>query len=144
MKTVAIIASLAVAAAAQELCEQYGTQADGGYTVSNNLWGMDSGDGSQCTTFDGVSDSGVAWSTTWTWSGSEDEVKSYANSGIELTNKMLVSEVQSIPTTVEWSYDTEDIRANVAYDLFTAADQDHVTYSGDYELMLWCVLTSSL
>ncbi|KAI1049656.1 hypothetical protein LB505_011698 [Fusarium chuoi] len=35
-----------------------------------------------------------------------------------------------------WSYSGTNVRANVAYDLFTAADPNHVTYSGDYELMI--------
>ncbi|BCS30779.1 glycoside hydrolase family 12 protein [Aspergillus puulaauensis] len=131
------LASLAAAAVAQELCEQYGTHVSSPYSVNNNLWGMDSGSGSQCTYVDGISGSGAAWHTTWTWSGGEDEVKSYANSKLEDLNKALISDVQSIPTTVEWSYDNTDIRANVAYDLFTAADINHVTYSGDYELMIW-------
>lgn len=100
---------------------------------------MDSGSGSQCTYVDAISGSGAAWHTTWTWSGGENEVKSYANSKLEALNKALISDVQSIPTSVQWSYDNTDIRANVAYDLFTAADINHVTYSGDYELMIWCV-----
>lgn len=133
------LASLAAAAVAQELCEQYGTHVSSPYSVNNNLWGMDTGSGSQCTYVDGISGSGAAWHTTWTWSGGEDEVKSYANSKLEDLNKALISDVQTIPTTVEWSYDNTDIRANVAYDLFTAADINHVTYSGDYELMIWCV-----
>ena len=31
----------------------------------------------------------------------------------------------------------QNIRANVAYDLFTAANSGHGTSSGDYELMIW-------
>jgi len=42
-----------------------------------------------------------------------------------------------MPTTVSWSYNTSDIRANVAYDIFTSSDINHVNYSGDYELMIW-------
>jgi xyloglucan-specific endo-beta-1,4-glucanase len=36
-----------------------------------------------------------------------------------------------------WSYSGTNVRANVAYDLFTAADPNHATHSGDYELMIW-------
>lgn len=131
------LAAVAATAGAQELCEQYGTHSSGAYTVNNNMWGMDSGSGSQCTYVDGISDSGVSWHTTWTWSGGEGEVKSYPNSGVALEKK-LVSQVSSIPSAVEWSYDNTNINANVAYDLFTAADINHVTYHGDYELMIWC------
>ncbi|KAL2869895.1 glycoside hydrolase family 12 protein [Aspergillus lucknowensis] len=128
---------LAATAAAQEFCEQYGTATAGSYIINNNLWGQDSGQGSQCTGLDGSTDTGVSWHTTWTWSGGENEVKSYANSGLTLGEVKLVSELTSIPTTAEWAYDNTDIRADVAYDLFTAADPNHVTYSGDYELMIW-------
>ncbi|KAL2801768.1 concanavalin A-like lectin/glucanase domain-containing protein [Aspergillus granulosus] len=127
---------LAATAAAQELCEQYGSITAGHYTLNNNLWGQDSGSGSQCTTLDGSTDSTISWHTTWTWSGGENNVKSYANSGLTLGEVKIVSDLTSIPTSVQWEYDA-DVRANVAYDLFTAADPNHVTYSGDYELMIW-------
>lgn len=127
---------LAATATAQELCEQYGSTTAGPYTLNNNLWGQGSGSGSQCTTLDGSTDSTISWHTTWTWSGGENEVKSYANSGLTLGQVKLVSDLSSIPSSVQWEYDA-DVRANVAYDLFTAADPNHVTYSGDYELMIW-------
>lgn len=135
MKPIHILLPIA-AAFAQEICEQYGTVSDGGYIVNNNLWGQDSGQGNQCTTVDSISGDGVAWHTTWTWSGGDNAVKSYANSGLIL-DPVLVSDTSSIPSTAQWSYDNTDITANVAYDLFTAADQNHETYSGDYELMIW-------
>ncbi|GFF27405.1 endoglucanase-1 [Aspergillus udagawae] len=136
MKTFAIFGALFSSALAQTLCNQYGTYSNGRYTVNNNLWGQGSGSGSQCTYVDSISNSGVAWHTTWTWSGGDNQVKSYANSQVALTKKH-VSQIGSIPTTVQWSYDNTNIRADVAYDLFTAADINHVTYSGDYELMIW-------
>lgn len=136
MKTFAILGAFFSSALAQTLCDQYATYSNGRYTVNNNLWGMSSGSGSQCTYVDSISNSGVAWHTTWTWSGGDNQVKSYANSQVSLTKK-LVSQISSIPTTVQWSYDNTNTRADVAYDLFTAADPNHVTYSGDYELMIW-------
>ncbi|KAL4892311.1 concanavalin A-like lectin/glucanase domain-containing protein [Aspergillus ambiguus] len=135
MKAINIL-TLAITAAAQELCDQYATSSSGAYTVNNNMWGMDSGSGSQCTYVDGTSGDGVAWHTTWNWSGGDSSVKSFPNSGVNL-DKKLVSEISSIPSSAAWGYDNTDIRADVAYDLFTAANIDHVTYSGDYELMIW-------
>ncbi|KAL2825855.1 concanavalin A-like lectin/glucanase domain-containing protein [Aspergillus pseudoustus] len=135
MKT-ALFLTLAVAAAAQEFCEQYGGTSSSGYSINNNLWGRDSGSGWQCSYLNSISSSGISWQTTWNWSGGQNSVKSYANSGRDLTKKH-VSDISTIPTSVEWSYDRSDIRANVAYDLFTAADINHVTWSGDYELMIW-------
>jgi xyloglucan-specific endo-beta-1,4-glucanase len=136
LSVVFILLSVALAQL-QTLCDQYGTyEGDGGYTVNNNLWGEDSGSGSQCTYVDSISGSGVGWHTTWTWSGADNQVKSYANSQVGLTKKY-VSDISSIPTSVDWTYDNTAINADVSYDLFTAADINHVTYSGDYELMIW-------
>ncbi|OQE46718.1 hypothetical protein PENCOP_c001G06247 [Penicillium coprophilum] len=139
MKTICLFAALAIAAFAQEqtLCDQYGYYSSGSYAVNNNLWGQEDGTGSQCTYVNSISDSGVSWSTTWNWSGGEGQVKSYANSGYIGQMQMYVSDINSIPTSVEWSYDNTEINADVSYDLFTAADIDHDTSSGDYELMIW-------
>ncbi|KAF7588993.1 hypothetical protein BBP40_004924 [Aspergillus hancockii] len=135
MKAVQILA-LATAVAAQSLCTQYGTHSSSGYTVNNNMWGKDSGTGSQCTYVDKISRDGVSWHVKWHWSGGDYSVKSYPNSGVELQKKH-VKDISSIPTSTKWRYDNTNINADVAYDLFTAADINHVTYSGDYELMIW-------
>jgi xyloglucan-specific endo-beta-1,4-glucanase len=63
-------------------------------------------------------------------------VKSYVYSGRQI-NKKLVSQLNSLPTTANWGYSNQNIRCNVAYDLFTAADINHDKSSGDYELMVW-------
>ncbi|RAO65734.1 uncharacterized protein BHQ10_001746 [Talaromyces amestolkiae] len=132
-----ILLGLASAAYAQSLCSQYSSYTSGQYTVNNNLWGESSGSGSQCTYVNSISNSGVSWSTTWAWQNSNSQVKSYANSQLSGLTKKLVSNIGSIPTSVQWSYSNTNINADVSYDLFTAADINHVTYSGDYELMIW-------
>jgi hypothetical protein len=48
-----------------------------------------------------------------------------------------------MPTNITWRYDTSNIRANVAFDVFTAVDPNHVNSSGDYELMVWYVAVYS-
>ncbi|RYP74925.1 hypothetical protein DL771_002709 [Monosporascus sp. 5C6A] len=121
----------------QSLCGQYSYYASSGYEFNNNMWGQGSGSGSQCTYVDRASSGGVAWHTTWSWSGGQNNVKSYPYSGRQLPTKKLVSQIGSIPTSTSWSYSNTNIRANVAYDLFTAADPNHATSSGDYELMIW-------
>jgi hypothetical protein len=140
MKTIVAASILfsTVLAQQQTLCDQYGSYHSAPYTVNNNLWGESSGTGSQCTYVDSISSSGVAWHTTWTWSGGDNQVKSYANSQIDLTKKYL-SDIGTILAYVNWHYDNTNINADVSYDLFTAADINHVTYSGDYELMIWYV-----
>ncbi|KAK5657238.1 hypothetical protein OQA88_3297 [Cercophora sp. LCS_1] len=120
------------------LCEQYGYWSGNGYEINNNLWGRDAAtSGSQCTYVDSASGNGVAWRTTWTWNGAPDNVKSYVYSGRQVQRGRKISSISSMPTSVSWNYNTENIRANVAYDLFTAADPDHPHHGGDYELMIW-------
>jgi len=120
------------------LCERYGYWSGNGYEMNNNNWGRDAAtSGSQCTYVDGSSGNGIQWHTTWTWSGGENNVKSYPYSGKLVTKGRKIASIGSMQTSVTWSYSTTNIRANVAYDIFTAADPNHVNSSGDYELMIW-------
>lgn len=120
------------------LCEQYGYWSGNGYEINNNLWGRGSASsGSQCTYVDSASNNGVAWRTTWTWNGSPNDVKSYVYSGRQFARGLKISSIGSMPTSVTWNYNTENVRANVAYDVFTAADPNHPNHGGDYELMIW-------
>lgn len=137
--TTVILAALAPLVLAQQstLCGQYDYFAAGGYEFNNNNWGKGSAtSGSQCTYVDSASSSGTRWRTTWNWQGGQDNVKSYAYSGRQIQKK-LVSQYSNLQTNAQWSYDNTNIRANVAYDLFTARDVNHATSSGDYELMIW-------
>ena len=88
------------------------------------------------TVSSGVSGSGVSWGTSWTWAGGENNVKSYPYAGKNFSPR-IVSQISSLPTTFTWSYSGSNIRANVAYDLFTSAVSTTPTYTGDYELMIW-------
>lgn len=137
MKAVAFLSLFSSLAFAQQLCDQYGYFAGSGFEFNNNNWGKASGQGSQCTYVDFHNNGGVGWHSTWTWSGGQDNVKAYPYSGRQISNKRIVSQIGSLPTSAQWSYSGNNIRANVAYDLFTASDPNHVTYSGDYELMIW-------
>ncbi|KAK4143132.1 glycoside hydrolase [Dichotomopilus funicola] len=119
------------------LCEQYGYWSGNGYEVNNNNWGKDAGSGQQCTYVDNASSSGVTWHTTWNWSGGENNVKSYANCGLQVPAGRLVSSINSMKTSVSWTLTNSNVRADVAYDIFTAADPNHDHSSGDYELMIW-------
>lgn len=139
-KSLFLAAIVALPAFGQErvtLCEQYGYHAAEGYEVLNNLWGMDAAtSGSQCTYYLGPSGSGISWSSEWTWEGAENNVKSYVYAGTQF-DRRLVSSISSLPTSMTWSYDNTNIRANVAYDIFTHTDPEHANSSGDYELMIW-------
>lgn len=122
----------------RSLCELYAYWSGNGYELLNNLWGKDSAtSGSQCTYLDGASNNGVQWRTTWTWRGAENNVKSYPYAGRQFARGKKISSIRSMPTSVTWRYDNENIRANVAYDVFTAEDPNHTNSGGDYELMIW-------
>jgi len=139
MKSAAILVALASQVLGQSLCGQYSYYSANGYGVNNNAWGQSAGSGSQCTYVDSFPTSGVQWHTTWSWSGGNNNVKSYPNSGLIINNKKKVSQIGSIPTKAQWAYSGSNLRADVAYDLFTAADPNHSTSSGDYEMMIWWV-----
>ncbi|KAE9363242.1 glycoside hydrolase family 12 protein [Stipitochalara longipes BDJ] len=119
------------------LCDQYGYWSGNGYEVNNNMWGKDSGSGSQCTYVDNASSSGVSFHIKWNWSGGQNNVKSYPYIGKQITKGRKINSIDGMQTSVTWNYDNQNIRADVAYDIFTASDPNHSTSSGDYELMIW-------
>jgi xyloglucan-specific endo-beta-1,4-glucanase len=86
---------------ATTLCGQWDSVQTGTYTVYNNLWGKDSGTGSQCLTVSGVSNGLLQWSTQWSWSGGPYSVKSYSNAVVQAPAAR-VSAVSSIPSKWQW------------------------------------------
>lgn len=139
MKSLAILAALAPLALAKSLCGQFQHHSSDGYYFNNNMWGAGTADGKQCLVVDKTARDGVSYHVDWTWSGgNKNNVKAYPYAGRELGTKKKVSSIDSIPTTASWGY-KGNARANVAYDLFTAADPNHDESSGDYELMIWYV-----
>ncbi|KAI8625018.1 endoglucanase [Xylariaceae sp. FL1651] len=137
MKSILSLFALLPLAWTQNLCGQYDYYSANGYYFNNNAWGSSAGTGSQCTYVDKLLNPGVAWHSQWNWAGGDNNVKSYPYSGRTLASKKLVSNIGSIPTKAEWRYLGDNIRADVAYDLFTAANPNHDPSSGDYELMVW-------
>ena len=124
-------------ALAQSLCTQYGYYTADNYEFNNNEWGETSGSGSGCLYIDSVSTSGTAFHVDWSWSGGNGQVKAYPYAGLDITNQQLINNIGSMPTTADWSYTGSGINADISYDLFSASDPNHVTSSGDYELMIW-------
>ncbi|KAL8853716.1 MAG: hypothetical protein Q9221_001527 [Calogaya cf. arnoldii] len=114
-------------------CGQYTSISIGSYTVYANQWGASTGSGSQCSQIDNLSGTSLAWSTTWSWSGNENSVKSYTNVESPFTRKPL-SQYSSIPTSWSWSYSGTSLRANVAYDTFLSTCP---TCAQTYEVMIW-------
>jgi xyloglucan-specific endo-beta-1,4-glucanase len=85
-----------------DFCGQWDTVTSGDFILYNNLWGQDNADsGSQCTGLDSGSGNSISWHTSWSWSGGEYNVKSFANAAYQFTATQL-SALSSIPTTWEW------------------------------------------
>ncbi|KAF6821714.1 xyloglucan-specific endo-beta-1,4-glucanase A 1 [Colletotrichum musicola] len=119
---------------ATKWCDAFGSTAAGKYTVYHNNWGAKQAtSGSQCTTYTSVSGDSVAWSTSWTWTGGQGQVKSYSNVALEKVNKPL-SAIKSIPSKWTWSYTGSNLVADVAYDLWLAPS---VGANNKYEIMIW-------
>lgn len=88
---------------ATTVCGQWDSVETGTYTIYNNLWGRDSGTGSQCLTVDGITSNLVKWSTSWSWSGGPYNVKSYPNAVLKAPAAR-VSAVSTIPSKWQWRY----------------------------------------
>ncbi|KAH8878990.1 concanavalin A-like lectin/glucanase [Thozetella sp. PMI_491] len=119
---------------ASTTCDQWGSFTTGSYILYNNLWGKDSGTGSECTTLNSLSGNTLSWSTSWSWSGGSSSVKSYPNAVLQFSARQL-SAISSIPTTWKWSYTGTSVVADVAYDLFTSNSCGSTTAA--YEIMIW-------
>lgn len=120
------------------LCTQYAYHSTGDYALLNNLWGHRSATGgSQCTYYNGrVSGGAISFSSSWRWTGAPDRVKSYIYAN-RLFTRRRISQISRLPTTVQWSYDRTDMRANVAYDIFTHRNINNDHSYGEYEIMIW-------
>lgn len=88
---------------ATTVCGQWDSVQTGGYTIYNNLWGRDSGTGSQCLTVDGIYSGLVRWSTSWSWSGGPYNVKSYPNAVLQAPAAR-VSAISTMPSKWQWRY----------------------------------------
>lgn len=132
-------------------CEQWGSVVTGDYTVYNNLWGEGSAtSGSQCFGVDGLDGNSVSWHASWTWEGGQystngisselnlradklPDVKSYPNVVVN-SNGQQISAISSMPSVWSWTYEGNDIVADVAYDLFTSSTAGG---SNEFEIMVW-------
>lgn len=87
---------------ATKICGQWDSVTTGTYTVYQDLWNEAAGTGSQCTTVNSLSGSTVAWSTSWSWAGGSNQVKSYANAVVKQSTIKKISAIASIPSTWKW------------------------------------------
>jgi xyloglucan-specific endo-beta-1,4-glucanase len=87
---------------ATTICGQWDTVATTAYTVYQDLWNeAQATSGSQCSTVTSDTSGTLVWSTSWTWAGGSNQVKSYANAVVNSAKKQ-ISAISSIPTTWKW------------------------------------------
>ncbi|KAF8061742.1 glycoside hydrolase family 12 protein [Lyophyllum atratum] len=118
------------------------SEANGRFTLENNLWGMSAAtSGSQTSQATSVSGNTVAWVTTYSWTGGNYNVKSYANLDLRVGLGKKISAIASIPTTWHWTYSSASsgLVADVSYDLWLSntAGTSGASSSSTYEIMIW-------
>ncbi|EIW52482.1 uncharacterized protein TRAVEDRAFT_184689, partial [Trametes versicolor FP-101664 SS1] len=136
-----LIASLVHVATAQTTLQGNDCTAAGVYTLCQNLWGANTGVGSQTTTLISTNGDSASWSTTYQWSQSPDNVKSYPNLYHNTAKGMQLQDIVTAPTNWQWFYKSadSDLRADVSYDLWTGVPQagDPASAASSYEIMIW-------
>lgn len=141
IKTALFFALSSFAAAQTTLSGDFDCKSSFSYTLCQNLWGKSAGVGSQSSTLINGTDSSISWSTTWQWSQGQNNVKSYANIAADQAKGIRLSDITSMPTTWNWEYQNagSDVRADVAYDIWTGVPQVGAPASKDssYEIMIW-------
>ncbi|KAH9483357.1 Xyloglucan-specific endo-beta-1,4-glucanase A [Psilocybe cubensis] len=113
----------------------------GQYTLCQNLWGANSGTGSQSSTLISASGSSVSWSTNWNWQNNPNNVKSYANVQSNSALGVQLNNIASAPSTFDWTYQSQSsgIRADVSYDIWlgSASSGNPASSASSYEIMIW-------
>ncbi|KAI0691156.1 concanavalin A-like lectin/glucanase domain-containing protein [Cerioporus squamosus] len=113
----------------------------GAYTLCQNLWGANTGVGSQTTTLNSASGNSVSWETKYTWANSPNNVKSYPNVYHNTAKGMQLQDIVSAPTSWQWRYQSasDDLAADVSYDIWFGVPKtgDPASSASSYEIMIW-------
>ncbi|KAG2147883.1 glycoside hydrolase family 12 protein [Suillus bovinus] len=113
---------------------QWSSVQTGPYSLSNDLWNENNAlTGSQTSQLTSSSGSGIGWTTSYTWTGGY-QVKSFANVQLNTGINQQLSAISSMNTSWQWSQSSDDVMADVAYDLFTSWSSGG---SNANEIMIW-------
>jgi len=118
----------------ERICKNGASLIQGRYYLYNNLWGADTGSGSQCIWKSPCGRAHLAWGTSWNWTGPPDTIKSYASvvwgwhwgwkvDGTGLPVRLV--SIRSLRTA--WSFNLTLARpggTNVAYDMSLSKNPD--------------------
>jgi hypothetical protein len=119
----------------------------GKYWINNNVWGQDTGSGTQCIWTNSISGSTISWGTDWNWTGQSNSVKSFTSSvlgwhwGWRLSNTGLpVQLAANRNINANWTYRVTQNGTNtmnVAYDLWLHPISNPNTENPSDEVMIW-------
>lgn len=131
----------------KEIMENGGVLALGKRYIFNNLWGADTGAGSQSVWGLERPDSQVSWGTRWDWRGREDTIKSYAaivtgwHWGWRIAGTGLPLRVNAIRhARTSWEFDLLQDSAggyNVTYDMWLSDNPRIQNENPSGEIMIW-------
>lgn len=120
----------------------------------NNLWGAETGCGSQCLWESSSSDTHIAWGTSWNWTGLSDTIKSYAAAvwgwhwGWKVAHSGLPIQLTSLRSLhTSWHFDlthTTPGGTNVTYDMWLSEDPDPGGENPAGEVMVWLYHTGDI
>lgn len=131
----------------KQVCNNGDSIVMGKYWLNSNLWGANTGSGSQCLWETSSSASAIAWGTSWNWSGQADSVKSYNCAvlgwhwGWKLSQTGLplrLSDNRNVYTS--WNFDLRQTTPggiNVSYDLWLSPDPQLGNAHASHEIMIW-------
>ena len=137
-----------------KLCENYAYLIQNRYYLFNNLWGADTGNGSQCTWPAASEVCPLAWSTQWNWSGSAHTIKSYAamvwgwHWGWKVADCGLpvqLASLQRLRSTWEFNLThTVPGGTNVTYDIWLSSNPHADNENPTGEVMIWLYQTGDI
>ena len=70
---------------------------------------------------------------SWSWSDNDNVVKSFSNVKTDI-NQVPLHSIKSLSTTWNWYYTDDSLKADIAYDTFTAPS---ASSSAEYAVMVW-------
>jgi xyloglucan-specific endo-beta-1,4-glucanase len=113
----------------------------------NNLWGEQTGQGSQSIWGNKLNNSHVTWGTSWNWKGSIDTIKSYAaivygwHWGWKISTDKLPIKLSLLnKLTISWKYKLlykKDSILNICYDIWLSNNPYIQNENPNGEIMIW-------
>ena len=135
-------------------CKNGAVLMQGSYYLYNNLWGANTGSGSQCLWLSPSDSSHIAWGTSWNWKGQKNTIKSFAAAvlgwhwGWKIANTSLPIQLSSLRSLYStWSFNlTHTILGgtNVTYDIWLSKNPHPGEENPTGEVMVWLYKTGNI